>query len=353
MDKTKILFLAANPLNEKRIASDKEIRTIREKLLPYRDNLELVTILDTHPQDWLRELNIHRPRAVHFIGHGTSGGMLLHVGANDMAQGVSPQALKGVFQALKSDICLVTLSACYSEQAAQIIAEEIGCVIGTDNAIHDEQAITFFEAFYDALGIGHSVQKAFDQGKAALPLNNLTGDHNIKLEVRSGVDASKVWLIPQSEKPTAISIFCCYDPADTKFCADLKIHLTGMRRQGLIKDIDDQNLLAGDTTQETIRQKLEEAQIILLIVSPKFLYSDDIYEIQLQQALERHKRGEARVIPIIVEPTDGWKNEWFGKLAELPQDHRPVSAWPRRDDALYSIVQGIRQVVEKMTNDSQ
>jgi type IV secretory pathway VirD2 relaxase len=50
-----------------------------------------------------------------------------------------------------------------------------------------------------------------------------------------------------------------------------------------------------------IDQAIRSAHIILLLISADFLASDLEHHSEMQQALERHKRGEARVIPILVE----------------------------------------------------
>jgi internalin A len=56
---------------------------------------------------------------------------------------------------------------------------------------------------------------------------------------------------------------------------------------------------------------LERADIILLLVSADFIASDYCYEKELTSALERHEKGAARVIPIIVRDV-----HW--RIAHLP-----------------------------------
>ena len=67
------------------------------------------------------------------------------------------------------------------------------------------------------------------------------------------------------------------------------------------------------------------AQIILLLISSDFIASDYCYSIEMQRALERHEKGEARVIPIILRSID-WKNSPFGKLQALPKDGTAVKS---------------------------
>ena len=61
------------------------------------------------------------------------------------------------------------------------------------------------------------------------------------------------------------------------------------------------------------------SEIILLLISPNFMHSDYCYSIEMRRALERHERGEARVIPVILRPVD-WKGTPIGELQALPTD---------------------------------
>ena len=95
---------------------------------------------------------------------------------------------------------------------------------------------------------------------------------------------------------------------------------------------------------------MNTAQIILLLVSPDFMASDYCYGIEMQRALERHDRGEARVIPIILRPVY-WQG-LLGKLQALPTDAKPVmsSSWQFQDEAFFNVTEGIRKVVEQITS---
>jgi hypothetical protein len=67
----------------------------------------------------------------------------------------------------------------------------------------------------------------------------------------------------------------------------------------------------------------------------------------MRRAMERHERGEARVIPVILRACD-WKGAPFGKLQALPQNAKPVKSWPDRDEALHDVVRDVRRAVEEL-----
>src|SRR5262249_53954544 len=123
-----------------------------------------------------------------------------------------------------------------------------------------------------------------------------------------------------------LSVFISYAHEDELLRQRLEAHLSLLRRQGWIADWHDRQILAGDEWAQAIDQHLEAASIILLLISPDFLASTYCYEIELQRALERHQRGEARVIPILLRPCD-WQTSPFAHLQCLPRDGKAATTW--------------------------
>ncbi|MFB3895359.1 MAG: CHAT domain-containing protein [bacterium] len=204
MNKCKILFLAANPENTTKLALDEECREIEQKIRAseYRDSLELITKWAVRPDDLLQYLNQHQPHIVHFSGHGSPYEEIILLDSNRNPKPVSKEALKQLFTTLKDNIRVVVLNACFSRPQAEAITEVIDCAIGMNKAIGDRAAITFAASFYQALGFGRSVKKAFDQGITALMLEGISEENTPELLVRSGIDANSVILIqPEESNP--------------------------------------------------------------------------------------------------------------------------------------------------------
>jgi hypothetical protein len=126
--------------------------------------------------DLLQCLSEHKPHVVHFSGHGSEKGEVFLLDNNGQAKPVSQKALVQLFRAIKDNIRLVFLNACFSHGQAEAIAQEIECTIGTTRAIGDDEAINFAAAFYGAIGFGYSVEQAFEQGKASLLIEELPED---------------------------------------------------------------------------------------------------------------------------------------------------------------------------------
>jgi predicted CopG family antitoxin len=150
----------------------------------------------------------------------------------------------------------------------------------------------------------------------------------------------------------AIQIFCCYAHEDERLLDKLKTHLQPQQRQGLIHIWYDRDISAGAEWEKEIEQQLNNAQVILLLVSPDFMASDYCYNKEMQHVLERHARGEVRAIPIILRPTD-WRITPLGKLQPLPKDGKAITNWLNRDDAYLEVATGIRTIIETLLTPPQ
>jgi TIR domain len=138
------------------------------------------------------------------------------------------------------------------------------------------------------------------------------------------------------------SLFFSYSHKDETLRDELETHLTMLKRQGVINVWHDRRLVAGDEFDGKISKYLEQADIILLLVSSDFLASGYCYDKEMKRAVERHDAGEARVIPVILRPCE-WHQAPFGKLLATPTDGKAVTKFPNQDDAFLDITKAIRE----------
>jgi len=145
-----------------------------------------------------------------------------------------------------------------------------------------------------------------------------------------------------------VNVFFSYSHQDEKLRNKLEVHLSTLQRQKVIKSWHDRKIGAGIEWAQAIDDNLNAADIILLLISADFLASDYCYGLEIERAIARHDAGEARVIPIILRPTD-LHGTPFGKLQAFPRDAKPVTRWSNRDEAFVNIAQGIRQAAHEMS----
>ena len=146
----------------------------------------------------------------------------------------------------------------------------------------------------------------------------------------------------------AVSMFLSYAHEDEDLLRELEAHLSPLKRLGLVSTWYDRRILPSTNWSEEIDEHLEQASIILLLVSSSFIASDYCYEKEMARALERHHAGQARVLPIILRPVD-FKGAPFATLQVLPTNARPITIWPNRDTAFMDVVAGIRRTIEDLS----
>ena len=151
------------------------------------------------------------------------------------------------------------------------------------------------------------------------------------------------------ENSCEVKVFFSYSHEDRKMRDELEKHLIMLKRKGIISTWHDKEILAGSDFSKQIDENLLEADIILLLISIDFLASEYCYEIEMKKALERHKRGEAVVIPVILRECD-WSETPFQNLKALPLDGKSVELWESKDSAFLDIEKGIKEVVNYITN---
>jgi TIR domain len=141
---------------------------------------------------------------------------------------------------------------------------------------------------------------------------------------------------------TGIKIFFSYAREDEELRDELAKHLMVLVRYNGVELWHDRKIQAGDGWANKINAQIQQAQIILLLVSPDFFASSYCCENEMAVALARHNKGEAVVIPVILRPCD-WDITELKKLQAVPKDAKPVCLWDNSDEAFADIVRKIRE----------
>ncbi|HEY9625692.1 MAG TPA: GUN4 domain-containing protein [Coleofasciculaceae cyanobacterium] len=146
-----------------------------------------------------------------------------------------------------------------------------------------------------------------------------------------------------------IKLFYSYSRKDLDMRNALEDHLAALREANRIQTWHDLELEAGTEWEPAILNKLNTADIILLLVSRNFIASKYCYGTELKRAIARHDEGTARVIPIILSSCD-WNHPHvpFSKLNVLPTHAKPIKSWADPDDAFTIVAQKIRETVDQL-----
>jgi Calcineurin-like phosphoesterase/TIR domain len=169
------------------------------------------------------------------------------------------------------------------------------------------------------------------------------------------VDVREVRKAPAPLPAGPLPTFISYAPADAKALERLEVHLKplGPKRDKLIDAWSAAQVGAGEEARKVTAAHLHNARIILLLLSPDYLASDDCYDDEMMLSVARHDANEATVIPILLKPCD-YANAPFAGLKFALQPHHeapPAVVYARgadADNAFFLVAGEVRAAVERL-----
>jgi hypothetical protein len=139
-------------------------------------------------------------------------------------------------------------------------------------------------------------------------------------------------------------VFVAHAPEDAPLRKELGDHLAGLVRDGTLHVWSRADIGAGDDKQTVVAQHIDDASLILLLVSPALIASDACMRFDVDRSMARAAKGEARVVPILVRACD-IGGAPFEHLEMRPAKGRPIAPRADHDAAWLEIVQEIRDLV--------
>lgn len=321
--------------------------------------------------------NRHRIQVFHYAGHGSPDGLsLVNVQTGDN-QTAGADGIAQIIQNSQENIQLVFLNACSTEAQVQALLDAgVKNVVGTSTSINDEVAVDFAMRFYRSMLNNQSIRVAFNETEAYL---KTTLNSNKPEDFRGIIFKKDLAIEPAtnelpwklySKTPDAenwrlgaarlihgsVKVFLAYAEEDATIKDKLVRSLAvPIKRSRKIETFDALNVAnADEDTQNSIKQKLYESDLILLLVSDNFMVSDECADIEAI-AMQRRAAGEARVIPIRLSPFEGYEELGFAQIAGLPNvpnKSKFISEWDETelDTVLTHVAGGIVRVVDQMLN---
>jgi O-acetyl-ADP-ribose deacetylase (regulator of RNase III) len=183
------------------------------------------------------------------------------------------------------------------------------------------------------------------QYSGALPRTEV---RKIESRLREIQDQRVALLSAVNPRPAqAVSVFISYSHADERWRKELGKHLSVLERQGLIATWHDRMIGAGTEWAGAIDSHLNEARVILLLISADFIHSNYCYDVEMTRALERHRERSALVVPLMIRAVS-LQGTPFAALQALPKDAKPVATWGDQDSAFVDITDGLRNAIQDL-----
>ncbi len=141
-----------------------------------------------------------------------------------------------------------------------------------------------------------------------------------------------------------VKAFVSYSHADLEYLKTLKNALSPLIRLNKLQVWDDKNIEAGDEWEKVIFQQLEEADIVLCLVSADFVASDFCYKKEFGAALEAHRKGDKTIVPVMLRKTD-WSGLPLSEIQGVPGEW--ITSAANKDEAWTAVSESLRPALDK------
>jgi hypothetical protein len=160
-----VLVVFANPQGMEVLRLGEEERAMREaiRLSRYREKIDFEILHASTIHDVRRALLQKNFHFVHISGHGHDAGLILEDVQGDV-HSIPQEALADLLGAYSPPLACALLNACYSISQGHLISSGVPYTIGMEGPVGDRASIEFTRGFYDAIGVGKSIDFAYEEG---------------------------------------------------------------------------------------------------------------------------------------------------------------------------------------------
>ena len=199
--------------------------------------------------------------------------------------------------------------------------------------------------FHRNLILSTSSNNKFDVKKTKESLNNKHYfGYNLVTERQEALDLMTLNLLDSGDKKKH-RVFFSYSHKDEVYRDELEVHFANLKRSGYVETWHDRKILPGQDWDNKIKEQLENADIVLMLISPHFIHSDYIWNEELKIIKERKKNKDGIIdIPILLHPCDLEGLEIMDNQA-TPNDMRWIASsyWPYKHEAYLAVIKDIRK----------
>lgn len=143
-----------------------------------------------------------------------------------------------------------------------------------------------------------------------------------------------------------LSLFISYSHKDELFRDELRAALTPYERTKELKLWHDTMIVPGQKWEAEILRKLEEADLVVMLLSNDFIKSDYCMVKEYEAARRRDEAGECVIVPIAVRKCRFDKLE-LGKLQAILPDGKPIKNHRDRDTAWHEVTKQLDRLIKE------
>ncbi|WP_240646604.1 COR domain-containing protein [Chitinophaga rhizosphaerae] len=226
------------------------------------------------------------------------------------------------------------------------------------------------KAYIDVFSLSKSADKSFLK-KITGELERLSADMNVKkavtadgvnfvpVDVLHAAETANQWIFQHNgiyfdlklfrahlkNELKMKKIFISYSKTDAHYLQQLENHLSALKRNGSISTWNCRQLVPGDKWDGKIKSELEEADIIIFLVSADFMATDYIWDIEIKRAIERENENPGvKVVPIIIRSC-AWEDTPLSVYNTAPKKAMVLDLAKNIDEAFTDVVRDLKKIL--------
>jgi internalin A len=142
-------------------------------------------------------------------------------------------------------------------------------------------------------------------------------------------------------------LFISYSKDDLEYLKAFEKHLSILKRNSYISVWNDQALLPGEEWDIAIKKALNEADIVVFLVSASFLATDYINDVEIKNTLERQKQNKnaVTIVSVIIRPCL-WEETPLAAFKAIPGKAAALSTSANADEFWTQTVLSLMKVLK-------
>jgi|GEM_PF-6146577 len=150
-----------------------------------------------------------------------------------------------------------------------------------------------------------------------------------------------------------INILIAFEAEDRNYRDKINVQLRPLVLAKVVNLCDEiETVQLGQVLDKAVEEMISTAEIILLLISPAAMASERYIHLYLNNAYERHLKGEVLLIPVKLKTTV-LDYHPIKDLKSVPSNNLPVSEWENSEVAVANITAEITTIVQKLSSRKQ
>jgi TIR domain len=149
-----------------------------------------------------------------------------------------------------------------------------------------------------------------------------------------------------------VRVFVSYAHEDRPHLDQFRRHTAGLRRHDRVKFFDDKAIRAGQRWRPKLAKQLDEADIVVLLVTASFVDSEFCYDVEFKRALEREATDGCIIIPVNVGPVDLDADDPLSNIQYVPQDPPITERSSGQESAWTEVAAALRSQVDELLEET-